>query len=96
MTRVPLILGIWGQKGMGKSFQTELAFKKLGYVSGFTVSTTLLGGGVGTINDLHYWWWLLARSMHCTTVTRLHWLCHHCTTTTTTHTQGGASHHERW
>lgn len=29
-TRVPLILGIWGGKGQGKSFQTELAFKKLG------------------------------------------------------------------
>lgn len=27
--RVPLILGIWGGKGQGKSFQTELAFKKL-------------------------------------------------------------------
>jgi AAA+ superfamily predicted ATPase len=30
VTRVPLILGIWGGKGQGKSFQTELAFKKLG------------------------------------------------------------------
>ena len=30
MTRVPLILGIWGGKGQGKSFQTELVFKKLG------------------------------------------------------------------
>lgn len=29
--RVPLILGIWGAKGQGKSFQCELAFKKLGY-----------------------------------------------------------------
>lgn len=29
-TRVPLILGIWGGKGQGKSFQTELCFKKLG------------------------------------------------------------------
>jgi SpoVK/Ycf46/Vps4 family AAA+-type ATPase len=28
--KVPLILGIWGPKGMGKTFQTELAFKKLG------------------------------------------------------------------
>lgn len=28
--RVPLILGIWGAKGQGKSFQCELAFKKLG------------------------------------------------------------------
>ncbi|CAK0780317.1 hypothetical protein CVIRNUC_005010 [Coccomyxa viridis] len=28
--RVPLILGIWGGKGQGKSFQTELTFKKLG------------------------------------------------------------------
>ena len=28
--RVPLILGIWGPKGMGKTFQTELAFKKMG------------------------------------------------------------------
>ncbi|CAL8468936.1 g8477 [Coccomyxa elongata] len=28
--RVPLILGIWGPKGQGKSFQTELTFKKLG------------------------------------------------------------------
>ncbi|KAL4518051.1 hypothetical protein Ndes2526B_g01513 [Nannochloris sp. 'desiccata'] len=30
MTRIPLILGIWGGKGQGKSFQTELIFKKLG------------------------------------------------------------------
>ena len=29
-TNVPLILGIWGGKGQGKTFQTELAFKKLG------------------------------------------------------------------
>lgn len=29
-TRVPLILGIWGPKGQGKSFQTELCFKQLG------------------------------------------------------------------
>lgn len=28
--RVPLILGIWGPKGCGKTFQLELAFKKLG------------------------------------------------------------------
>jgi len=31
-SRVPLVLGIWGAKGQGKSFQTELAFKKLGVV----------------------------------------------------------------
>lgn len=30
VTRIPLILGIWGGKGQGKSFQTELIFKKLG------------------------------------------------------------------
>lgn len=30
ITKVPLILGIWGGKGQGKSFQTELVFKKLG------------------------------------------------------------------
>eukprot|EP00882_Tetradesmus_deserticola_P007825 GHRQ01008237.1.p1 GENE.GHRQ01008237.1~~GHRQ01008237.1.p1 ORF type:complete len:325 (+),score=170.99 GHRQ01008237.1:94-1068(+) len=29
-TKVPLIMGIWGPKGCGKTFQTELAFKKLG------------------------------------------------------------------
>lgn len=29
-TKIPLILGIWGGKGQGKSFQTELCFKKLG------------------------------------------------------------------
>ena len=29
-TRVPLILGIWGPKGQGKSFQCELVFKKMG------------------------------------------------------------------
>merc|ERR1719217_2050734 len=28
--KVPLILGIWGGKGQGKSFQCELAFKKMG------------------------------------------------------------------
>lgn len=27
---VPLVLGIWGGKGQGKSFQLELAFKKMG------------------------------------------------------------------
>ncbi len=29
--KLPLILGIWGPKGCGKTFQTELAFKKLGW-----------------------------------------------------------------
>ncbi len=29
-TKVPLLLGIWGGKGQGKTFQTELTFKKLG------------------------------------------------------------------
>ena len=29
-SRVPVILGIWGPKGCGKTFMTELAFKKLG------------------------------------------------------------------
>lgn len=29
--RVPVMLGIWGPKGCGKTFMTELAFKKLGY-----------------------------------------------------------------
>lgn len=28
--KVPLILGIWGGKGQGKTFQVELAFKRLG------------------------------------------------------------------
>merc|ERR1719383_1402054 len=28
--KVPLILGIWGGKGNGKTFQVELAYKKLG------------------------------------------------------------------
>merc|ERR1719163_414300 len=28
--KIPLILGIWGGKGQGKTFQTELGFKKLG------------------------------------------------------------------
>lgn len=28
--KVPLILGIWGGKGQGKSFQTELIFQTLG------------------------------------------------------------------
>ena len=31
--KLPLILGIWGPKGCGKTFQTELAFKKLGWES---------------------------------------------------------------
>lgn len=29
-TKVPLILGIWGGKGQGKSFQTELIFRAMG------------------------------------------------------------------
>ncbi|KAG6725263.1 hypothetical protein I3843_02G017800 [Carya illinoinensis] len=29
-TKVPLILGIWGGKGQGKSFQTELIFQAMG------------------------------------------------------------------
>ncbi|XP_062007845.1 ribulose bisphosphate carboxylase/oxygenase activase, chloroplastic [Rosa rugosa] len=29
-TKVPLILGIWGGKGQGKSFQTELVFQAMG------------------------------------------------------------------
>jgi len=28
--KIPLILGVWGGKGQGKTFQTELVFKKLG------------------------------------------------------------------
>lgn len=28
--KVPLILGVWGGKGQGKSFQSELVMKKLG------------------------------------------------------------------
>jgi pantothenate kinase-related protein Tda10 len=28
--KVPLILGIWGGKGQGKSFQCELVFAKMG------------------------------------------------------------------
>merc|ERR1712139_374967 len=28
--KIPLILGVWGGKGQGKTFQTELAYKKLG------------------------------------------------------------------
>lgn len=28
--KIPLILGIWGGKGQGKSFQSELVMKKLG------------------------------------------------------------------
>jgi len=28
--KIPLILGVWGGKGQGKTFQTELGFKKLG------------------------------------------------------------------
>merc|ERR1712118_530383 len=28
--KVPLILGIWGGKGQGKTFQCDLAYKKLG------------------------------------------------------------------
>ena len=28
--KVPLILGIWGGKGQGKTFQCMLAYKKLG------------------------------------------------------------------
>ncbi|RDY01542.1 Ribulose bisphosphate carboxylase/oxygenase activase, chloroplastic [Mucuna pruriens] len=31
-TKVPLILGIWGGKGQGKSFQTELIFQAMGIV----------------------------------------------------------------
>jgi hypothetical protein len=33
---VPLILGIWGGKGMGKTFQTELTFKKMGWAPPLT------------------------------------------------------------
>lgn len=28
--KVPLIMGIWGPKGQGKSFQAELVFRKMG------------------------------------------------------------------
>jgi pantothenate kinase-related protein Tda10 len=30
--KVPLILGVWGGKGQGKTFQSDLIFKKLGVV----------------------------------------------------------------
>lgn len=42
-TNVPVILGIWGEKGQGKTFQTELAFKKLGCVTCLTIVRTRKG-----------------------------------------------------
>mmetsp|Transcript_2341 Transcript_2341/g.8375 ORF Transcript_2341/g.8375 Transcript_2341/m.8375 type:complete len:477 (-) Transcript_2341:1874-3304(-) len=42
--KVPLILGIWGGKGQGKSFQTELAFAKLG-INPITMSAGELESG---------------------------------------------------
>merc|ERR1712038_1552466 len=42
--KVPLILGIWGGKGQGKTFQTELAFRKLG-VSPIVMSAGELESG---------------------------------------------------
>eukprot|EP00879_Flechtneria_rotunda_P020431 GHRR01021495.1.p1 GENE.GHRR01021495.1~~GHRR01021495.1.p1 ORF type:complete len:342 (+),score=68.73 GHRR01021495.1:1159-2184(+) len=38
-SKVPLILGIWGPKGCGKTFQTELAFKQMG------VETVVMSAG---------------------------------------------------
>ncbi|XP_047324271.1 ribulose bisphosphate carboxylase/oxygenase activase, chloroplastic-like [Impatiens glandulifera] len=37
--KVPLILGIWGGKGQGKSFQAELVFQKMG------ISTIMMSAG---------------------------------------------------
>ena len=44
--RVPLILGIWGGKGQGKSFQTELAFKKMGCVARSIAPLSLSASGL--------------------------------------------------
>ena len=42
--RVPLILGVWGGKGQGKTFQTELALKKLGCAAQPALLTSLACG----------------------------------------------------
>jgi hypothetical protein len=53
-TRVPLILGIWGGKGQGKTFQTELTFKKMGWVRAAACAVRLVrtGGGFALVRTI--------------------------------------------
>merc|ERR1712176_936282 len=45
--KVPLILGVWGGKGQGKTFQTHLAFQKLGVNPIVTWAGELESGNAG-------------------------------------------------
>ena len=45
--KVPLILGIWGGKGQGKTFQVDLVFKKLGISSIVMSAGELESGNAG-------------------------------------------------
>jgi pantothenate kinase-related protein Tda10 len=44
--KVPLILGIWGGKGQGKTFQCMLAYKKLG------ISPLVMSAGELLLTDM--------------------------------------------
>merc|ERR1719331_2525855 len=45
--KIPLILGIWGGKGQGKTFQTELGYKKLGITPIVMSASELESGNAG-------------------------------------------------
>lgn len=45
--KIPLILGIWGGKGQGKTFQTELGYKKLGIAPVVMSAGELESGNAG-------------------------------------------------
>ena len=47
--RVPVMLGVWGPKGCGKTFMTELAFKKLG---GRSLHTRLHSPDLETVSEV--------------------------------------------
>lgn len=53
--KVPLILGIWGGKGQGKTFQCMLAYKKLGInpivMSAGALSSHLRGSLLGWLAE---------------------------------------------
>ncbi|RVW49079.1 Ribulose bisphosphate carboxylase/oxygenase activase 2, chloroplastic [Vitis vinifera] len=51
-TKVPLILGIWGGKGQGKSFQTELIFQAMGIEPVIMSAGELESERAGTVDSL--------------------------------------------
>ena len=56
--KVPLILGIWGGKGQGKTFQCMLAYKKLG------IGPVVMSAGAFSSNHVGLHFLLQLHAMH--------------------------------